>query len=78
MTKAQVEQILGGPDGFETSGTQEAYKYSKRMMSGWSWDQADYVLLFDGGKLIRYGPATIYPREMHSNTSTENINIHWN
>ena len=48
------------------------------MMSGWSWDEADYVLLFQDGKLIKYGPATIYPREMHSNTSTENINIHWN
>lgn len=76
MTKDDVEKILGHPDGFDSSGSQEAYKYSKRLMSGWSWDQADYVLLFDGGKLVKYGPGTIYPREVHSNT--QNINIHWN
>ena len=75
MSKEEVEKILGRPDGFEATGTQEAYKYSKRLMSGWSWDQADYVLLFDGGKLVKYGPGTIYFREVHSNT--QNINIHW-
>ena len=75
MTKAEVEKIVGRPDGFEASGFQEAYKYVKRLRSGWSWDQADYVLLFENDKLVKYGPATIYPREMQSNTQT--INIHW-
>ena len=75
MSKDEVEKILGRPDGFESSGSQEAYKYTKRMRSGWSWDQADYVLLFDGGKLVKYGAATIYPREIQNNT--QNINIRW-
>ena len=77
MSKSEVERILGGPDGFESFGTQEAYKYTKRLRSGWSWDQADYVLLFEGGKLVKYGASTIYPREMQNNTQTQNINIHW-
>ena len=75
MSKAEVEKIVGRPDGFESSGSQEAYKYIKRLRSGWSWDQADYVLLFENDKLVKYGPATIYPREMQSNKQT--INIHW-
>lgn len=75
MTKEQVEKIVGRPDGFEASGAQEAYTYVKRMRSGWSWDQADYVLLFEDGKLVKYGPATIYAREWQSNT--QNINIRW-
>jgi hypothetical protein len=79
MTKAEAERVLGRPDGFEASGSQEAYKYSKRLMSGWSWDQADYVLLFENDRLVKYGPGTIYPREWRSNTHNvnQNVNIRW-
>ncbi len=49
MSKEQAISILGKPDGFQRSGEFEALKYTNRLISGWSWDRADYsVILRDG------------------------------
>jgi hypothetical protein len=45
MTKDQVIAVLGRPDGFAQSGSTEALTYSNRLMSGFSWDRADYHVI---------------------------------
>ena len=46
MTKAQVVAVLGRPDGYKQIEAHEIYRYSNRLSSGWSWDRADYNVVF--------------------------------
>jgi hypothetical protein len=59
MTKQEVIDTLGKPDGFQRSGEYEALKYSNRLMSGWSWDRADYYAILKNERLIEYGAGEI-------------------
>jgi hypothetical protein len=59
MTKQEVIKTLGKPDGFQRSGEYEALKYSNRLMSGWSWDRADYYAILKNERLIEYGAGEI-------------------
>lgn len=43
LTKAEVIEMLGRPDGFQRSGDYEQLQYTNRIISGWSWDRADYL-----------------------------------
>ncbi len=56
MTKQEVETLLGHPDAYDTNGKRETYSYLHRRTGSWSWDKADYVLRFEDGKLVKYGP----------------------
>jgi hypothetical protein len=56
MTKAQVISTLGQPDGFRRAGSTEALTYSDRLISGWSWDRADYQVILIDGHVTAYGP----------------------
>jgi hypothetical protein len=60
-TKAEVEAILGRPDGYRRVGNTEALTYAQRLMSGWSWDKADYQVILVDGRVAEYGPGTIRP-----------------
>ena len=55
MTKDEVIKLLGNPDGFDSEGGYETLTYSNRLMSGWSWDRGDYVVVLQDGKVVRYG-----------------------
>jgi hypothetical protein len=59
MTKDQVIAVLGRPDGFAQSGSTEALTYSNRLMSGFSWDRADYHVILSKGVVTAYGPGTV-------------------
>ena len=59
MTKDQVIAALGRPDGYAQSGSTEAFTYSNRLMSGFSWDRADYHVMLSSGLLTAYGPGTV-------------------
>jgi hypothetical protein len=59
MTKNQVIALLGRPDGFRQSGSTEALTYSNRLMSGFSWDRADYHVILSSGVVTAYGTGTI-------------------
>lgn len=59
MTKQEVINTLGNPDGFQRSDEYEALKYSNRLMSGWSWDRADYYAILKNERLIEYGAGEI-------------------
>ncbi|MGQ0522762.1 MAG: outer membrane protein assembly factor BamE domain-containing protein, partial [Betaproteobacteria bacterium] len=56
MSKEQVVAILGNPDGFQRAGDYEALRYTNRLISGWSWDRADYNVILRSGRVVEYGP----------------------
>ena len=69
MSQDRVVQIMGKPDGFQQRGEYTIYKYTNRLISGWSWDRTDYSFIFKDGKLIEYGAGEIRERNvggMHS------------
>ncbi len=68
MSKAEVISILGNPDGAKRSGNFEALSYKNRLMSGWSWDRADYNVIMENGVVPEYGPGTV--RQKDPNVST--------
>ena len=51
MSKKEVINELGRPDGFEIEDGVEVFKYTNRLMSGWAWNRADYVAKFKNDKL---------------------------
>lgn len=59
MTRAEVESVLGRPDGFQRSGSMVGYQYTNRLISGWSWDRADYYAVFDNDRLMQWGPGYV-------------------
>jgi len=65
MSQNDVVQTMGKPDGFKTRGEYTIYKYTNRLISGWSWDRADYSFIFDkDGKLIEYGAGEVRERNI--------------
>lgn len=67
MPKDQVVAILGRPDGFQHSGDYEALRYTNRLISGWSWDRADYFVILKNNKVVEYGPGQVRQRDPMSN-----------
>jgi hypothetical protein len=70
MTKDQVIAVLGRPDGYAQSGSTEALTYSNRLMSGFSWDRADYHVMFSSGIVTAYGPGTVRQNSAPGNIRT--------
>ena len=64
MSVQQVTSIMGKPDGFSQSGEYTIYKYVNRLISGWSWDRADYSFIFKNETLIEYGPGEVRERDV--------------
>jgi hypothetical protein len=63
MSKDEVIAVLGNPDGFHPSGDYEALCYANRLMSGWSWDRADYNVILRSGRVVEYGPGQVRQRD---------------
>lgn len=61
MSKEEVRQMLGKPDGIRTVENHEVYIYSNRRMSGWNNDHADYNVVFEAGRVTEYGPGEVRP-----------------
>ena len=68
MSKDEVIGVLGNPDGFQRSGDYEALRYTNRLISGWSWDRADYNVILRNGRVVEYGPGQV--RQRDPNTAT--------
>jgi hypothetical protein len=51
LSKAEVMETLGKPDGFQRTGEYEALRYSNRLVSGWSWDRADYSVILKNDRM---------------------------
>jgi SmpA / OmlA family len=65
MTKAQVIATLGRPDGYQSEGEYEVLKYTNKLVSGFSWDKADYYAILRNGKLVEYGAGQVRQDESH-------------
>ena len=59
MEKVELEKALGKPDGYRKDNNFEIYSYYNKMISGWSYDKADYHFIFENGKLIQWGAGEI-------------------
>lgn len=59
MSQTDVVGILGRPDGFRTEGDYTILKYTNRLISGWSWDRADYYVILKDDQVTEYGPGEV-------------------
>ena len=59
MSVSDVQKIMGPQEGYRKVGDDEIYSYYNKMMSGWSWDRADYHYVFENGVLVQYGAGEI-------------------
>lgn len=67
MSKDEIIATLGNPDGFQRSGDYEALGYTNRLISGWSWDRADYNVILRNGRVVEYGAGQVRQREPNTN-----------
>jgi hypothetical protein len=66
MDRQTVEKQMGRPDGFSEQDGYQVLTYKNRLMSGWSWDRADYQVLLKDGRVVQYGPGVV--RQNQANT----------
>lgn len=59
MSQADVVGTLGRPDGFRTEGDYTILKYTNRLISGLSWDRADYFVILKDDKVTEYGSGEV-------------------
>jgi SmpA / OmlA family len=52
MTKQQVVTLLGQPKGYSRTGDYETFQYPGGLISGWSWNTADFNVVLRNG-LVR-------------------------
>ena len=71
MSQAQVESILGRPEGFKVSGEFTVFTYKNRLISGWSWDRADFHVILKDDAVVETGSGEV--RERNPNMSTHTI-----
>ena len=55
MSRGEVETVMGSPDGFKRAGEFTAVEYKNRLISGWSYDRADYSFIFENNRLVEWG-----------------------
>jgi hypothetical protein len=67
MSKDEVTNILGNPDGFQARSEYEAIKYSHRLVTGWAWDRADYFVILKDNKVVEYGTGEVRVKDVNSN-----------
>lgn len=67
MSKEEVTNILGNPDGYQNRGEYEAIKYSHRLVAGWAWDRADYFIILKDSKVVEYGTGEVRVKNVNSN-----------
>lgn len=56
MKRERVNKLVGKPDQIDRTNGYIITYYKNRLISGWSWDKADYYILFDkNDKVYKYG-----------------------
>jgi hypothetical protein len=54
-SKAEVISLLGNPRGYTRNGDSETLQYPGGLVSGFSWDTADFFVVLKDGKVESYG-----------------------
>lgn len=67
MTKAQVINVAGNPDGYQRSGNYEALLYIDRsgtwsLLGGTYRDVLDYSVILRDDHVVEFGPGRIHQR----------------
>ncbi|SEK61271.1 hypothetical protein [Nitrosovibrio tenuis] len=69
MTKAEVINVAGDPDGYQRNGDYEVLLYLERRTSAWSYfsgamqDLVDYSVILKDGRVVEYGPGRTHERD---------------
>lgn len=66
MDRAAVEKLVGAPDGYQKVNDVDVLTYKNRLMTGSSWDRADYQVVLKDGRVTQYGPGEV--RQANNNT----------
>lgn len=64
MSQARVVKTLGRPDGYKAEGDYIILKYTNKLISGWSWDTADYFVILKDDKVTEYGAGEVRVKEV--------------
>jgi len=64
MTQPDVVRVLGRPDGFKTEQGCIVLKWTNKLISGWSWDRADYFVILKDGEVVEYGAGEVRVKEV--------------
>jgi hypothetical protein len=59
MTVQELYAEMGKQEGYRKIGDYEVYSYYNKLISGWSWDRADYHYIVKDGKIVEYGAGEI-------------------
>lgn len=59
MSRAEVIELIGNPDGVRSHEGSEVLQYTNRLISGWSWDRADYFVVLNNGQVTEYGTGQV-------------------
>jgi hypothetical protein len=70
MTPAQVTDIMGAPTGQQRAGYVLRYEYTNALISGWSWDRADFYAVFENDKLTQWGTGEVRQNQPNVGTLT--------
>ena len=65
MDRQAAVKIMGRPGGDRVEDNSGALGWSKKLMSGWSWDRADYSVVLTDGKVTAYGVGTVRQDTTH-------------
>lgn len=64
MSHAAVVRILGKPDGFRTEHDSTILRWTNKLISGWSWDTADYFVILKDDHAVEYGAGEVRVKEV--------------
>jgi len=72
MSKNEVIDLLGAPDGFQRNGEYTALKYLHRYIDGYpGWggngDRADYVVILKNDKVAEWGAGEVHINQNQGN-----------
>lgn len=75
MSKEQVFESIGRPDGFEPTTNGTVVKYTHKLISGWAHQYTDYYLTFDkNNKLVSVKNSNVIDKSAQVQNSLNNLN----
>lgn len=73
MDREEIDSIMGGPDDIRKNSDFESFKYVDRKVNDFSWDEADYFIIFDkSGKVVDYGRENYRDNSSYQNRALAN------
>ncbi|GAB1718445.1 MAG: hypothetical protein NTAFB09_01760 [Nitrosospira sp.] len=68
LTRAEVINTIGNPDGFQRAGNYEALHYIDRQINGWLFtsgfnvEKVDYGVILKNDQVVQYGQGRVIER----------------